>query len=142
MKMTFGLVMLILGPIIFIALGFAGTLRLLKVSTFAFVRTFGMNKKVLAVCAAVVVYWVVRGYDVPGVSGTLLTLATIPCACLLWWFGLTWLKDNSGRVSNFIDKWNRVYKEEERKDKQRQHEQSRKACEAFDKGYNDIVNNK
>lgn len=142
MKMIFGLAMLILGPIIFIVLGLATTFRLLKVSTFAFVRTFGMNKKVLAVCAAVVVYWVVRGYDVPGVSGTILTLATIPCACLLWWFGLKWLMNNSGNVSNFMDKWNKAYKEEERKVKQYQHEQSRRACEAFDKGYNDIINNK
>ena len=140
--MIFGLIMFILGPIIFIVLGLTGTLRLLKVSTFALVRTFGMNKKVLAVCAAVVVCWIVTGNNVSGVFGTLFTLATIPCACLLWWFGLRWLMNNSRSVSNHMDKWNQAYKEEERKAKQRQHEQSRKACETFDKGYNDIVNNK
>lgn len=140
--MIFGLVMLVLGPVILFVLGFAGTLRLIKVSTFALVRTFGMNKKVLAVCAAVVVYWIVKGSSVPGMSGTVLSLVTIPCVCLLWWFGLTWLMDNSKSVSDGIDKWNKAYKEEERKAKQHRHEQSRKACEAFDKGYNDIVNGK
>ena len=140
--MIFGLIMFILGPIIFIVLGVAGTLRLLKVSTFALVRTFGMNKKVLAVCAAVVVYWIVKGSSVPGMSGTVLSLVTIPCVCLLWWFGLKWLTDNSQSVSNCIDKWNKAYSEEKRKVKQHQHEQSRKACEVFDKGYNDIVNGK
>lgn len=139
--MIFGLVMFVLGPIIFIVLGFAGTLRLIKVSTFALVRTFGMNKKVLAVCAVVVAYWVVRGYDVPGVSGTLLTLATIPCACLLWWFGLNRLKDNSKSVSNCMDKWNKAYTEEQKKVKQHRREQDRQALETFDKGYNDIVKN-
>ena len=134
--------MLVLGPIIFIVLGFVGTLRLLKVSTFAFVRTFGMNKKVLAVCAVVVAYWVVRGYDVPGMSGTLLTLATIPCACLLWWFGLNWLMDNSKSVSNCMDKWNKAYTEEQKKVKQHRREQDKQVLETFDKGYNDIVNNK
>ena len=140
--MIFGLVMLVVVPIVLYVVGFGVIVRVLKVSTFALVRTIGMNKRSLIVCAAVVALYLLTYGEIHGAIGTILTLVTIPCACLLWWFGIRWVMDNSNNITNWIDKWNNALSEETKRTRQRRREQDNKACEMFDQGYRDIVNHK
>lgn len=138
----FVLIAIVVVPVVLYLLGFWAIFKTIKVSTFALIRTIGMNKSSLIVCTAVVALYVLTYGEVYGSLGTLLALATIPCACLLWWFGIRWVMDNSNNITNWIDKWNNVLSEESKKTKQHRREQDNKACEMFDQGYSDIVNHK
>lgn len=138
----FALLAIVVVPVVLYLLGFWAIFKTIKVSTFALVRTIGVNKSSLVVCAAVVALYVLTYGRINGILGTLLALATIPCACLLWWFAIRWVMDNSNNITAWIDKWSLTYADEAKKAKQRRREQSNRACEMFDKGYNDIVNGK
>lgn len=122
--------------------GMAGALvKFSKVSLYALVKQFGMNKFTLVFCAVVVGLFVLGG-PLNGVLGTVQQLLVIPCALLLWWFGIRKYKDNSDKVSNWYSKWNTFMKEEKRATKQHDRERMAELKSTFNEGYNRMTNNK
>lgn len=131
---------LIIGIVFAIALmfGMAGALvKFSKVSLYALVKQFGMNKFTLVFCAVVVGLFVLGG-PLNGILGIVQGLLVIPCALLLWWFGIRKYKDNSDKVSDWYSKWNNFMKEEKQATKQHDREKMAELKSMFNDGYNNM----